>query len=87
MDSNKIKYYLGYKQFMRFTAVEQAVACTPVTQWARVRSPVGTSFLGEVFSGFSSPVRQMSGSFRSPWFPEHHLAIIIIIIISAFLDE
>ena len=28
------------------------------------RSPVGTSFLGEVFRGFSSPVRQMSGSFR-----------------------
>ena len=26
--------------------------------------PVGTSFLGEVFRGFSSPVRQMSGSFR-----------------------
>ena len=27
--------------------------------------PVGTSFLGEGFSfGFSSPVRQMSGSFR-----------------------
>ena len=34
------------------TAVEQVVACALVTQWARVRSPVGTSFLGEVFSGF-----------------------------------
>ena len=34
------------------TAVVQAVACAPVTQQARVRSPVGTSFLGEVFSGF-----------------------------------
>ena len=45
------------------TAVEQAVACAPVTQRARVRSPVGTSFLGEVFQGFSSPVRQMSGSY------------------------
>ena len=33
------------------TIVEQAVACAPVTQWARVRSPVGTSFLGEVFFG------------------------------------
>ena len=34
------------------TAVEQAVACTLVTQRARVRFPVGTGFLGEVFSGF-----------------------------------
>ena len=34
------------------TAVEQVVACALVTQRARVRSPVGTSFLGDVFSGF-----------------------------------
>ena len=47
----------------------QVVTCAPVTQRARVRSPVGTSFLGEVFSGFSSPVRQMSGSFRPPRSP------------------
>ena len=46
------------------TAVGQAVVCARVTQRARVRSPVGTSFLGEVFSGFSSPVRRISGSFR-----------------------
>ena len=46
------------------TAVGQAVACAPVTQRARVRSPVGTSFLGEFFRDFFSPVRQMSGSFR-----------------------
>ena len=32
-----------------FTAVGQAVACAPFTQRARVRSPVGTGFLGEVF--------------------------------------
>ena len=32
-------------------------------------SPVGTSFLGEVFRGFSSPVRQISGSFRPPRSP------------------
>ena len=50
-------------------AVEQVVACALVTQRARVRSPVGTSFLGEVFPGFSSPVRQMSGSFRPPRSP------------------
>ena len=34
------------------TAVEQAVACAPVTQRAQVRFPVGTGFLGEVFSVF-----------------------------------
>ena len=34
------------------TAVGQVVACAPVMQRAWVRSPVGTSFLGEVFSGF-----------------------------------
>ena len=34
------------------TAVEQVVACALVMQQAQVRSPVGTSFLGEVFSGF-----------------------------------
>ena len=50
-------------------AVAQVVGCAPVTQRARVRSPVGTSFLGEVFRGFSSPVRQMSGSFRPPRSP------------------
>ena len=58
------------------TAVEQVVACALVTQRARVRSPVGTSFLGEGFRGFSLPVRQMSGSFRpqSPRisFGHHH---------------
>ena len=48
---------------MLSTSVEQVVACVLVTQRARVRSPVGTSFLGEVFRGFYSPVRQMSGSF------------------------
>ena len=34
------------------TAVGQEAACTPVMQQARVRSSVGTGFLGEVFSGF-----------------------------------
>ena len=51
------------------TVVGEAVACTHVTQRARVRFPVGTSFLGEVCRGFSSPVRQMSGSFRPPRSP------------------
>ena len=34
------------------TAMEQVVVCALVTQRARVRSPVGTCFLGDVFSGF-----------------------------------
>ena len=63
------------------TAVAQTVACAPIMQWARVRSPVGTSFLGEVFSGFFSPVGQMSGRFgppRSPNFIWPSLSSIII---------
>ena len=56
-----------YQQYsVPSTTVGQTAACMPVTQRARVRSPVRTSFLGEVFQGFSSPVRQMSGSFRPP---------------------
>ena len=44
------------------TAVEQAVACSHVTQRPRVRFPGQVNFLVEVFSGvFSSTVRQMSG--------------------------
>ena len=39
-------------QFNWSIAVEETEACTPVTQRAWVRSPVGTSFLGEGFSGF-----------------------------------
>ena len=49
--------------------VEQVVACALLTKRAWVRSPIGTSFLDEVFSGFSSPVRRMSGSFRPPRSP------------------
>ena len=65
------KFYLiellqdGWKPSVKSTAVGQAVACAPVKQRARVQSPVGKSFLGGVFfRGFSSSVRQMSGSFR-----------------------
>ena len=43
-------YFLTFTNIMS-AAVEHAVACAPVTQRARVRSPVGTNFLGEVFSG------------------------------------
>ena len=38
--------------FAKLNYVGQAAACMPVTQQARVRSPVETGFLGEVFSGF-----------------------------------
>ena len=43
---NYCKWY--YKLNFVSTAVGQAVTCAPVTQWARVRSLVGTGFLGEV---------------------------------------
>ena len=40
-----------YPAHQESTAVGQAAACAPATQRALVRSPVGTSFLGEVFFG------------------------------------
>ena len=47
------KYDIGTLECHKFIhRWEQAVACALVTQGARFRSPVGTSFLGEVFSGF-----------------------------------
>ena len=50
----QIYYRLRNIKIIKFrsTAVEQVVAGALVTQRARVRSPVGTSFLGDVFSGF-----------------------------------
>ena len=65
---------LGAESPSLYTTVGQEVACMPIMQRAWVRSPVGTSFLG----GFSSPLREMSGSFRPPKVPEYNLAIIII---------
>ena len=46
------KYKLYKLISFESTAVEQVIAFELVTQRARVRSPVGTGFLGEVFSGF-----------------------------------
>ena len=46
------------------------VACALVTLRARVRCPVGTSFPGEVFSGFFLTARQMSGNVRRPRSPD-----------------
>ena len=61
--------YSKHAPLSSFTAVGQAVACAHVSQRARVLSPVGTSFLDEVFRCFPSPVRQMSGNFRPPSSP------------------
>ena len=47
-----ITFWESWVEIRESTAVEQVAACTPVTQRAQVRSPVGTSFLREVFSGF-----------------------------------
>ena len=40
--------------------------------------PGRDNFLGEHIQVFSSLIRQMSGSFRPPWFPEYHLAIMYV---------
>ena len=45
-------YIYIYIYIIKSTAVGEAIACASVTHRARVRSPVGISFLGEVFSGF-----------------------------------
>ena len=50
-------------------AVGQAVACTPVTQRAQVWSRSGQVSWVRFFRGFSSLVKQMSGSFRPPKSP------------------
>ena len=84
----KLKILQKYFEcFTSSTAVEQVVACALVTQRARVRSPVGTGFLSEVFLGISLPVRQMSGNFRPPRSPEYHLAVVIIIPYSPCWDD
>ena len=64
---------------MESTAVGQAVACAPVTQRARVRSLVGTSFVDEVFSGFFLTYKTNVREVWAPKVPEYHLAVIIII--------
>ena len=66
-----------YLNFIPSTAVEQAVACVPVTQLARVRSLVGTVFPDEVFSGFfltcKTNVRKL-WALNIPWISfGHHI--------------
>ena len=51
------------------------VTSLPLTQRARVRSPAGWVFLVEVFPGFFSTVRQMTGKLRPQLSPDiigHH---------------
>ena len=48
----RIIFKLNNVQDIASTAVDEVEACVLVTQRARVRSPVGTGFLGEAFSGF-----------------------------------
>ena len=60
------------------TAVEQVIACALVTQRARVGSPVGTSFLGDVSSGFFLTCKTNVRKLSAPKVLEYHLAIIII---------
>ena len=69
------------------TAVAQAVACAPVKQRARVRFPVGTGFLGEIFFGVFPHLQVMSGNFGPTRSPEYHLAAIIIIPYSPYWYE
>ena len=45
----------NYIQYSISTPVGQAVACAPVKQRARVRSPVGTGFVGEETLGPQGP--------------------------------
>ena len=49
---NMLMTFYVIKNNFSTTAVEQAIACAPVTQLDRVRSAIGTSFLRELFSGF-----------------------------------
>ena len=69
------------------TAVEQVVACALVTQRARVRYPVGTGFLGEVFSGFFLACKTNVRKLSAPTVPEYHLAVVIIIPYSPCWDD
>ena len=55
--------WINIKNIIMSNAVEQAVACELVTQRARVRSPVGTSFFG-VFPHLSDKCQEALGPKR-----------------------
>ena len=65
-------------RYFKSTAVGQVVACAPVTHRARVRSWVGTSFLGEVFFRDFPHLSDKFQEALGPKVPEYHLAIILI---------
>ena len=50
--NSSLDLILHHVTLFQSTVVEQVIACALVTQRAWIRSPVGTGFLGEVFSGF-----------------------------------
>ena len=69
------------------TAVEQAVACGPVTKRTQVWSSVVTSFLGEVYSGFFLTCTTNVRKLQAPMAPRVSFGhIITILIISALLE-
>ena len=75
-----LKFALTKKiKSQKSTSVEQAVACAPFTQQARVRSPIGTSFVGEVFSVFNLTCKTNVKKLQAHNFPEYHLTVIIVI--------
>ena len=55
--------------FSKMAPVHLCGACAPVTQRARVRSPVGTNFLGEVFSGLFLTCKTNVGKLWTPGSP------------------
>ena len=57
------------------------------TQRARVRSPIGTGFLGEVFSGFFLSCKTNVRKLQAPKVPEFHSAVVIIIPYSPCWDD
>ena len=70
--------WIHHRKILECTVVEQVVACALVTQRARVRSTVGRSFLGEVFSGFFLTCKTNVRKLQAHKVPESHAAIIII---------
>ena len=71
--------FLCILTYVLSTAVRQAGACALVTQRALLRSPVGTSFLGDVFSGCFLTCKTNVRKLQARMVPESRLTIIIII--------
>ena len=82
--NTNILYLQIYK--LRFCRSILCGAGGSVTQRARVRSPVGTSFLGEVFSGFFLTCKTNVRKSYTHQVPECHLVILIILFIYTLLE-